>query len=162
MWKPATLEKVTLIAVTEKFFDTKLEEPVRAPVSVAGEAVRRDSPEWAKYEADRKADQLDLSLAGGGGGGDHGEERKTSYGLPTEEEIRAVLMRARSGSGSGASSAGAGVVGMTRKQLEMALKGDRPGIKLGLGERLDEVIGRKGLAVEGRDWLVWREELGEE
>ena len=162
IWKPATLEEVTDVVIREKFFDTKLEEPVRAPVSVsvAGGAVRRDSPEWAAYEADRKADQLDLSLAGGGGsgsggggGGGHEEERKTSYGLPTEEEIRAVLMRVRSGA-----SAGVGVVGMTRKQLEMTLQGDRPAMKLGLRERLDEVIGRKGLAVEGQDRLVWRGE----
>lgn len=155
IWKPATLEEVTDVVIREKFFDTKLEEPVRAPVSVsvAGGAVRRDSPEWAAYEADRKADQLDLSLAGGSGGGGHEEERKTSYGLPTEEEIRAVLMRVRSGA-----SAGVGVVGMTRKQLEMTLQGDRPAMKLGLRERLDEVIGRKGLAVEGQDRLVWRGE----
>jgi len=190
VWNPATLEEVTNIAITEKFFNTVLEPPVRAPVSDGGEAVPRDSPEWAEYEARRKVDQLDLSLAGGGAGAgaggkdngrgrkkagrvdtiggieeqqqhehEHEEERKTNYGLPTEDEIRAVLIRrgAKSGGASGGGGRG-GVVGMTRKQLEMALKGNRPAIKLGLGERLDEIIARKGLGAEGRDWLVWRDD----
>jgi hypothetical protein len=198
-WNPATLEEVTHIAITEKFFNTVLEAPVRAPVSAGGGgAVPRNSPEWAEYEANRKADQLDLSLAGGGSGDgrgrknagrvgamggieeqqqqqqqqqhghqhehehEHEEERKTSYGLPTEEEIRAVLMRTRAKSGGASASAGGAgggsVVGMTRKHLEMTLKGNRPAIKLGLEERLDEIIARKGLGVQGRDWLVWRDE----
>ena len=203
-WNPATLEEVTLIAITEKFFNTVLEGPIPAPVTVDGEAVSRDSPAWAEYTAGRKADQLDLLLAGGGsgvggvrgGGGSgggkdigsgrkkvggvgtvggfeephqqyqqyqphqhQGEDRKTNYGLPTEEEIRAVLVRAKTGSSDNMRM---GVVGMTRKQLEMALKGDRPAIKLGVRERLDEVIARKELSVEGRDWLVWRDELRDE
>ena len=205
-WKPARLEGVTHIAITEKFFNTVLEEPEPAPVSIdGGEAVSRDSAEWAAYEEGRKADQLDLLLAGGsggrGGGGSgggkdigsgrkkiggvgtvggfeeqqyehqqpqprphphqnqhQGEDRKTNYGLPTEEEIRAVLVRAKTRSSD---KMRMGVVGMTRKQLEMVLKGDRPSMKLGLKERLDEVIGRKEMSVEGRDLLVWREEMDE-
>jgi hypothetical protein len=190
-WKPATLSEVARIAIIQKFFDTVLEEPVRAPVSVGGDAVPRDSAEWAEYEARRKADQMDLPLAradgsaaSGGGGRDsgsgrkkgggvgvvggferqqqqqqqqqdhhHEEEGKTNYGLPTEEEIRAVLLRGRA-----SGKAGMGVVGMTRKQLEMGLKGNRPAMKLGVEERLDEVIGRKELGVEGSDRLVWRDE----
>lgn len=196
-WNPASLEEVTLIAITEKFFNTVLEDPVPAPVTIDGEAVSRDSPEWAEYASGRNADQLDLLVAGGGrgvkggsGGGSgggkdigsgrkkigtvggfeepqhqqqqqqhQGEDRKTNYGLPTEEEIRAVLVRAKTGSSD---TMRMGVVGMTRKQLEMALKGDRPAIKLGVRERLDEVIARKELNVAGRDWLVWREEMREE
>ena len=167
-WKPATLEEVTHIAIIEKFFNTALEKSVRSPVSVDGGAVPRDSAEWAEYERRRKVDQLDLSLAGGfeqqqkqqqQQQQDDGEERKTSYALPTEDEIRAVLMRGRGAAdGSGnVNTKGILKVGMTRKQLEMALKGKRPVMKLGLKERLDEVIGRKELDVEGRDRLVWRE-----
>lgn len=172
-WNPATLEKVTLAAITQRFFDAVLEDPVRAPMSVDGEAVLRDNPEYGGIGRKR------VGGVGSVGGFEEqhqhqhqhqyhqqhqqhqhqGEDRKTNYGLPTEEEIRAVLMRGRTGS---INNVGMRVVGMTRKQLEMAIKGDRPAIKLGLKERLDEVIARKELAVEGSDRLVWREELTEE
>ena len=168
-WNPARLENVTLAAITQKFFDAVLEDPVRAPVSVDGEAVLRDNPEWVEYDGSGSG----RKKVGGVGAVEaqhqqhhqhqhhqhQGQDRKTNYGLPTEEEIRAVLMRGRTGS---INNVGMGVVGMTRKQLEMGLKGDRPAIKLGLKERLDEVIARKELAVEGGDWLVWREEMREE
>ena len=163
-----------------------LDEPARVPVPVP-----RDARGWAEYEARRRADQLDLSLAGGssavGGGGGGGsrmkgagggfvehehEERKASYALPTEEEIRAVLVGSQAGAGAGMGvkagergrerEGGSARVGMTRMQLEMALKGDRPAPKLGLRERLDEVIARRELGVEGSDWLVWRDDVTEE
>jgi hypothetical protein len=162
-WNPPTLEAVSRAFVMEKFFNTAVEDPVPAPAPALGDGggVPRDSAVWMKYEAQRKPDQLDLSLAGGGGAGRGGrdggkrereleQEKRTNYGLATEEEIRAVLVRAK------------GTAGMTRRQLEMGLKGNRPVMKFGLKERLNEVIGRKGLAVEGGDRLVWREREGEE
>lgn len=183
-WEPATLAEVSRTGILERFFNVALDEPARVPVPVP-----RDARGWAEYEARRRADQLDLSLAGGssavgGGGGSRmkgagvgfveheNEERKTSYALPTEEDIRAVLVGSQAGAGAGAGvKAGergreregeSARVGMTRMQLEMALKGDRPAPKLGLRERLDEVIARRELGVEGSDWLVWRDDVTEE
>lgn len=193
-WNPCRLEEVARAAIIEKFFNTELDTPVPVPgpLAGAGDAVARDSREWAEYEARRRPDQLNLSIVGGAVGSSgssrkkgagvgvgavggfeqhrHDEEGKTNYGLPTEEEIRAVLVRARAGAkakmsggiGIGAGKGLGGETGMTRKQLEMALKGDRQAMKLGVRERLDEIIGRRELAVEGSDRLVWREQVGEE
>ena len=191
-WEPATLEEVSRAGVLGRFFNVALDEPAPVPVPVP-----RDARGWAEYEARRRADQLDLSLAGGsigvgsGGGSGSGrkkgpgvvgagggfveheyEERKPSYALPTEEDIRAVLVGSQAGAGAGAGvkagerggerEGGSARVGMTRRQLEMALKGDRLAVKLGLRERLDEVIARRELGVEGSDWLVWRDDVTEE
>ena len=82
---------MTQAAIVERFFNV-LDEPVPVPgpIHTAGDAVPRDSPEWANYEAQRRPDQLDLWLPGRSGGGGTG----------------AV------GSGSGGRKKGEGVVGM--------------------------------------------------
>ena len=153
-------------------------EPVPGP-GPGPTPLSRESAVWAGYEERRKADQLDLSLAGGGvgvgiesasasgrGGLEEGVEegkRERGYGLPTEEEIRAVLLRAAARTG-GTADTNVGKEkgkekGMTRAQLEVALTGTRWIVKLGLRERLDEVIERLGLAVEGEDRVVWRDDV---